>query len=73
MLINLFSNLQLTSLWTLTNLSAAGEKPLRILLSQEILRSLLALKRHSATQSIIDDSYTALQVIVSEKNRNILR
>lgn len=51
----------------------AGEKPLRILLSQEILRTLLALKRHSAVPSIIEDSYTALQAIVNEKNRSLLR
>lgn len=57
-------SLQRTSLWCLTNLIAAGQKPLKILSSQELIKGLINANVSSHNQNVKDESYVAIELIL---------
>lgn len=64
---------QQTSLWCLINLAASGPKSLSVLLTQELLKSVIALNTSSLNEDITSDTYTAIEVIVGQDKSELLK
>lgn len=60
----IFSSAQRTSLWTITNLSASGDKALKVLVGQEIIKSLVSLSTNALDEEIHGDALQAIDVAV---------
>ncbi|XP_055295482.1 uncharacterized protein LOC129565094 [Sitodiplosis mosellana] len=53
-----------TSLWCLTNLIVAGKKPLKIMISQEIISALINVTLSIHNRNLTDESYVAIELIL---------
>lgn len=59
-----FSSAQRTSLWTIANLMASGNKALSILVNQEVVKSLMSVKANPQNDGIKEDATIAIGVAV---------
>lgn len=66
-------SLQRTSLWCLTNLIVAGEKPLALLLNQELLIGMINLNKTTQNESIKKESYTAIELLIEHCKISMFR
>lgn len=60
----IFSSAQRTSLWTITNLLASGDKALKVLIGQEVIKSLAHLSTNALDEGIHGDALKAIDVAV---------
>lgn len=61
---------QQTSLWTITNLAASGNKSMKILVDQEMIKSVASVYGNSLSEEI---RYDALEMIDVAVDTNALR
>lgn len=59
---NNFFSIQRTSLWVITNLIASGEKSVKILVDQEVIRSLMNVEANALDDAIKEDALQAINV-----------
>lgn len=64
---------QRTSLWCLTNLIAAGEKPLALLVNQELVTGLINLNKTTHSESIKKESYAAIELLTEHCKISMFR
>lgn len=65
-----FFFVQRTCLWTITNLIASGDKALKVLVDQEVTKSLSSVKTNALNDCIKEDALIAIDVALDS---NVLR
>lgn len=68
-----YFRLQRTSLWCLTNLITAGDKPLALLLNQELVNGLINLNKTTHNESIKKESYAAIELLIEHCKISMFR
>lgn len=57
--------LQRTCLWICQNICASGDKPLKILFSQKLVKNVLHVMNHVMFEEIKQECYTLLDIILT--------